>query len=1321
MKYRKPRETLFSSMVFVLFLILAITLLLVGPEKVLAQDLTPTETTEPPIEISPETPTPTPEQPATSSQDSFTSPQTYSLASTIYYVDISTGNDGNSCTSAAAPCQHIQETINKAANGDAIRVASGTYIFSVNPTPNVMIITKSLAISGGWDAGFSEQSGTTIIDGQNINNSVLSNATSVILDKFIIKNGKSQNGGGFYIVNGALTITNSSIINNYATSNGGGIFLNTGTLNIINTTISGNLAGISGGGIRAALNSGSIANIQNSTIAYNTAQNGGGISHIGGTYNFTNTILARNIGNASSPDCQGTIATANYSIIADTSGCAITTDGNNLNVDPQIESSLSIDSQVHPLITGSPAINGGDPNSENCPATDQLGHLRPQGEACDIGAVEFGEKTMYLVGGSSQTAYINTDFSEPLTLYLQDENLNPVNGIEVTFTAPESGASAVFAESGTNTTVATSDADGMLSTSILTANPSAGSYMVTASAEEYGSINFSLSNYHEAMDPNGRYVSPNGSDDGATTCNSSQAPCLTIKKAMDSAATGNIIYVAAGTYTGEAAYGEVVWINKNVNLSGGWDETFGTQNGMSTIDGEDLRRGITILSPISTTIDHFKIQNGFHLTQGGGIYNFGTLILNNSIVHDNLSRGTGGGIYSNGISTLNNTAVQFNKTGYPCCATGAGGAGIYATGGTFTLNNSTVNNNAGNSSGLSGSGINIASAATVAINNSTISGNSGGTGEGIYNTGSLTLNNSTISNSTSYGLKNSGGNVILQNTIIANSNSAHGDCYNGSSGTITSQGYNLIERASSCSFVAIAGDIAGTSASPIKAKLVALQNNGGNTSTHALLATSPAVNGGNPSTCLSTDQRGVSRPQAGICDIGAYEGHVTAVVSVLRSDPNPSNDMEADFTVTFSEAVTGLDITDFSLSTTGVSGASVTQVVGSGNIYTVTVKLGSGEGTIRLNLVDNDTILDTSGTPLGGTGTGNGNFSAGETYNVFNPLVSSITLMDANPTLATNVNFSVQFSEPVFNVDVADFAIYAVGVGETSIVSVTPVSADLYAVSVNMQTGTGNGSIKLNLMDNDTILDASNNPLAGSFADGQSYTIIRVPNLVSPAQIVVDTTPTFTWPKISGATKYQYQLFRGNTLIYTKTVSASTCSLSNCSNTPTTVLTTGNYKWRARAFMGGLWMNYSPYKTFTLSPGRAGYWSGAGMDFYITNIPVKVDEFSIYIIVNGCGNYMITHSSPISITNKQFKFGGNFYANGSFTSPIKAKGITGLNSYYISGCGYVSGGPFSWSSGWVNGNQPTLRAEKDANTMINIMPDLDLLIDPFIITTVVKP
>ena len=63
----------------------------------------------------------------------------------------------------------------------------------------------------------------------------------------------------------------------------------------------------------------------------------------------------------------------------------------------------------------------------------------------------------------------------------------------------------------------------------------------------------------------------------------------------------------------------------------------------------------------------------------------------------------------------------------------------------------------------------------------------------------------------------------------------------------------------------------GTAASPINPKLGPLQDNGGPTFTHALLATSPAIDAGNDAKAPATDQRGVRRPQGAASDVGALE------------------------------------------------------------------------------------------------------------------------------------------------------------------------------------------------------------------------------------------------------------------------------------------------------------------------------------------------------------------------------------------------------------------------------------------------------------------
>jgi MSHA biogenesis protein MshQ len=108
------------------------------------------------------------------------------------------------------------------------------------------------------------------------------------------------------------------------------------------------------------------------------------------------------------------------------------------------------------------------------------------------------------------------------------------------------------------------------------------------------------------------------------------------------------------------------------------------------------------------------------------------------------------------------------------------------------------------------------------------------------------------------------------------------------------------------------------------------------------------------------------------------------VTSINRASTNPTAPATSvAWTVVFDMSVSGVDATDFALAQAGgVSGATITSVTGSGTTWTVTANSGSGGGALGLNLVDNDSIVSSAGTPLAGPGTGNGNF-IGEVYSVF--------------------------------------------------------------------------------------------------------------------------------------------------------------------------------------------------------------------------------------------------------------------------------------------------------------------------------------------------
>ena len=72
------------------------------------------------------------------------------------------GNDASTCAEIGAPCATINGAIAKAAPGDSVFVAQGTYTATV-ASSSVVSITKSLSLSGGWDAAFAFQVGTSTL------------------------------------------------------------------------------------------------------------------------------------------------------------------------------------------------------------------------------------------------------------------------------------------------------------------------------------------------------------------------------------------------------------------------------------------------------------------------------------------------------------------------------------------------------------------------------------------------------------------------------------------------------------------------------------------------------------------------------------------------------------------------------------------------------------------------------------------------------------------------------------------------------------------------------------------------------------------------------------------------------------------------------------------------------------------------------------------------------------------------------------------------------------------------------------------------------
>ncbi len=193
---------------------------------------------------------------------------------------------------------------------------------------------------------------------------------------------------------------------------------------------------------------------------------------------------------------------------------------------------------------------------------------------------------------------------------------------------------------------------------------------------------------------------------------------------------------------------------------------------------------------------------------------------------------------------------------------GGGGAGmggaIFNDGGTVTMANCTLAENAavggagaGSGQGMGGGIFNLSGYVTM-DNNTLIANKAKQGGGGVFNLGNGAHGSGTAT-------------MVIRNTILALSADGVPDCKAttiSTGGSMLSGGSNLVMSHEGCSSLGM----------PIKVdpKLSPLAHNGGPTPTFGVTKESPAYNSGSCG-MVSTDQRGRPRPGWGGCDIGAFE------------------------------------------------------------------------------------------------------------------------------------------------------------------------------------------------------------------------------------------------------------------------------------------------------------------------------------------------------------------------------------------------------------------------------------------------------------------
>ncbi len=388
--------------------------------------------------------------------------------------------------------------------------------------------------------------------------------------------------------------------------------------------------------------------------------------------------------------------------------------------------------------------------------------------------------------------------------------------------------------------------------------------------------------------PNDSAASP-GSE-----CMGGQGDC-SIRQALDASSTGDTILIPPNDYK---LTGGALSVNKGVTVKGTPIDSPAT----TIVDGQGNGGVFSVNAPGTTpvTIEGLTVTGGME-PNGGGIDALTPLTLVNDSVTGNTAEFNGGGIYAQiqppgqpagpppltVVSSLiaGNRVDPTTFTLAPVARASTdflyAGGGLADLSGGASLTNTTVADNAvaGGTSESGGGGVYSSEESPLSMLNVTVNGNSvtGGTGSGGGGIAGAVAETAPKKDaiaipSTAFTAQN----TIVSHDTLALSGAAPTlqDCAN-----LTTTPDHDISTDTSCGFTDSGSkqttDPAYTSASP--------QDNGGPTHTLGINESSPAFNAGDSASAPNVDQRGVSRPQAGAWDIGAFEYVPSADLQITKA------------------------------------------------------------------------------------------------------------------------------------------------------------------------------------------------------------------------------------------------------------------------------------------------------------------------------------------------------------------------------------------------------------------------------------------------------
>jgi hypothetical protein len=298
------------------------------------------------------------------------------------------GGDGGGIFNNANSAGHADLTISHSivSGNSAYGNTSGGGIFNngAGQLHHATVVLNDSTISGNsashgagiYNSGFDAGDASLVVNSSTISGNVALNG-----------GGGISNDGTFVSGHASVTVSNSSISGNSARF-GGAIMNNgeggSGMLEISNSTISDNLAVEQGGGL------------YNTVFGATPGHSSGGL-HADGSgssaaVGIRNTILKTGLSGENIYNNLGEVTSAGYNLSSDNGGGFLTATGDQINTDPMLgplQDNFG-PTFTHKLLTGSPAINAGDPSFAPPPFYDQRGPgaNRVIGGRIDVGSFE---------------------------------------------------------------------------------------------------------------------------------------------------------------------------------------------------------------------------------------------------------------------------------------------------------------------------------------------------------------------------------------------------------------------------------------------------------------------------------------------------------------------------------------------------------------------------------------------------------------------------------------------------------------------------------------------------------------------------------------------------------------------------------------------------------------------------------------------------------------------------------------------------------------------------------------------------------------------